>query len=234
MAATAEVMSQRRVVLAPAHRVGGVGGLVFVLTVVVQNGIRVSAPIGNASATDVVRYYATHRPATFVLAALFPLGAAGLAAFVGTMCSQLTAEPTRAPALAGMLGAAGIFATYTMLVATDLALADYVHDGGREAGVVSALWIVHNTVFGVLLVSIAVTLAGLTAAATAAGRVAPAWRSFGALGALALAVAGAATPALADGSRILVLGLAGFLTWVAFVAISAFTLVRRSAQGRTI
>lgn len=227
--APASIQHDRRTSIAPTHLLGGIGGLVFIATVVVQNAIRASAPGDSASAAEVIHFYTTNRASTLVLAPLFPLGAAGLATFIGTLSSRLSAPATRAPMLAGMLGAAGIFATYTMLVATDVALAGYVHRGASDHAVVTALWMTHNTVFGVLLVGIAVALAGLSAAAAAAGFVAPAWKQAGALGALALAITGAATPALIDGSPILALGLAGFLTWLVFVATSAITLVRRPA-----
>lgn len=224
---TTTMTTARSVRLAPARVIGGVGGLLFVATVIVQNAIRgLAAPSAGASTASVTHFYATSRTSALVLAALFPLGAAGLAAFVGVLSSQLTG-PARPAALAGFLGAAGIFATYTMLVGTDIALAGYVHRGSPDPGVVGALWIVHNTVFGVLLVSIAVALAGLTAAASASGIVGAAWKPAGALGALALAVTGAATPALVDGSRIIGLGLLGFLCWVAFVATCAVTLLRK-------
>lgn len=214
--------------IAPARLVGGIGGFVFVATVIAQNAIRgLSAPANNASAATVAHFYATHRPGTFALAALLPVGAAGLAAFIGALGSRLTASTSRAAALAGILGAAGIFATYTMLMATDLAVAGYVHRGGADSNVVAGLWVTHNAVFGVLLVAIAVTLAALTAAASAAGLVAPAWKRAGALGALALAVSAAAAPALIDGSHILALALAGFLVWIAFVARVAVTLIRQ-------
>lgn len=217
-----------RATIAPSHLVGGIGGLVFVATVIVQNAIRASAPGGGASAATVIHFYATSRASTFALAALLPLGAAGLAAFVGTVVSRLSAQRSSAPALAGMLGAAGIFATYVMLVATDLGLAGYVHRGAADPAVVSGLWVTHNAVFGVLLVAIAVALAGLSASAAAAGLMARPWKQIGALGALALAITGAATPALVDGSKIIALGLAGFLVWLAFVATTSVTLLRAS------
>lgn len=225
---TTAVTREGSKLLAPSGVVGGVGGLVFVATVVVQNAIRgLAAPSAGASTASVVHFYATSRSSALALGALFPLGAAGLAAFIGTLSSRL-APSTRAAGLAGFLGAAGIFATYTMLVATDIALAGYVHRGAPVAGIVSALWIVHNTVFGVLLVSIAVALAAFTAAASASRVVGSAWKPVGAVGALALAATGAATPALVDGSRVIGLGLLGFLCWVAFVAATSVTLLRRA------
>jgi hypothetical protein len=227
-ATTAQTSTPARAAIAPAHLVGGIGGLIFAATVIAQNGIRgLAAPASGADATSVAHFYATHRPATLVLAALFPPGAAGLAVFAGALGSRLAGPSTRAAALAGVLGVAGIFATYTMVIGTDVGLAGYVHLGGTDASVITALWVTHNAVFGVLLVAIAVALACLSAAAAAARLVAAAWKILGALGALALAACGAATPALIDGSPVLALGLAGFLIWIAFVITAAITLIRR-------
>jgi hypothetical protein len=225
---TAQPSTPGRAAIAPAHLVGGIGGLIFAVTVAAQNGIRGgAAPASDAAAATVAHFYATHRPATLALAALFPAGAAGLAVFIGSLGSRLAGPATRAAALAGVLGAAGIFATYTMVIATDIGLAGYVHLGGTDASVITALWVTHNAIFGVLLVAIAVALAWLSAAASAARLVAPAWKVLGALGALALAGCGAATPALVDGSPVLALGLAGFLIWIAFVVTAAIALIRR-------
>jgi hypothetical protein len=230
-ATTAPASTPDRTAIAPAHLVGGIGGLIFAATVIAQNGIRgLTAPAGGATASSVAHFYATHRPATLALAALFPLGAAGLAGFAGALGSRLAGTATRAAALAGLLGAAAIFATYTMVIATDVSLAGYVHLGGTDASVITALWVTHNAVFGVLLVAIAVALAGLSAAASAARLVAPAGQILGALGAVALAATGAATPAVIDGSPVLALGLAGFLIWIAFVITAAVALMRRPVR----
>lgn len=230
MTTTAGIRQERRAALLPAHLVGGVGGLVFVATVVAQNAIRgLAGPAQAASAATVTHFYATHRASTLALAALYPIGALGLASFVGAVGTRLGTARFRAPTLAGILGAAGIFATFTMMVATDVALAGYVHRGGSDAGVVSALWTTHNAVFGVLLVSIAVALAGLSAAASSSGLVGRVWKPIGTLGAVALLVTGAATPAVIDGSSVLGLGLIGFLGWLAFVVAAAIALLRQPA-----
>jgi hypothetical protein len=226
---SAPPLGLRRATIAPAHLAGGIGGLVFIATVAIQNGIRLSAPGDGASAATVVHFYATTRTSTTVLGALFPIGAIGLAAFIGSLGSRLVSSSGRAPALAGLLGAAGIFASYSMLMATDIALSAYVHRGSADPAVVNGLWVTHNTVFGVLLVAIAVALAGLSVSAAAAGFLAARWKQAGTVGALALAVTGAAAPALVDGSRIIGLGLVGFLVWLAFVATASVTMLRRPA-----
>ncbi len=224
---TVEQEATRPEALAPARIVGGVGGLVFVASVVAQNLIRAGAmPANDARVGRIIDFYAGHRGSTFALAALFAVGAAGIAAFAGALVARLTDSSVRGAALAGAIGVAGVFAVYSTMLATDLALSGYVHRGAPSHGVVSAMWILHNAVFGVLLVAIGVALAGLSAAAAADGVVAGFWKPVGLLGALLLGIAGAATPAIIDGSPLMALGLIGFLTWLAFVATTAISLLR--------
>jgi hypothetical protein len=213
--------------LAPAGIVGGVGGLVFVASVIAQNLIRASAmPANDARVGRIIDFYGSHRGSSFALAALFAVGAAGIAAFAGALIARLSAAPVRGAALAGAIGVAGVFAVYSTMLATDLALSGYVHRGAPSADVVSAMWILHNAVFGVLLIALGVALAGLSAAAAADGVVAGFWKPVGLLGAVLLGIAGAATPAIIDGSPVMVLGLIGFLTWLAFVVVTAISLLR--------
>lgn len=211
----------------PAGLVGGIGGFAFVLTVVIQNLVQAHGmPANDATAAKVTTYFAGHLGTTELLAALYPIGAIGLACYLAAMLTRLAGE-RRAPAIAGGFGAVGIIAMFTMTLATNVALAEYVHRGAASAAAVDALWILHNAVFAVLLVSIGVALVGLSAAAAAAGLVANAWKGIGLLGGVALLVAGAFAPAIADGSKVLIVGLVGFVAWLLFVALSSAALLRQ-------
>jgi hypothetical protein len=201
---------------------------VFVATVVAQNVIRArNLPADDASAGKVDAYYSAHLGTTELLTVLYVIGAVGLMLFLGTLLSRLTAAPVRAPAFAGAFGGTGIVAMFTMTVATDVALAEYVHRGAAEPGVTSALWVLHNAVFGLLLVSIAIALVALSAAVAGAGMVPEAWKGIGLLGGVLLAIAGASTPAIVGGSKVIAFGLLGFLAWLGFVTVVAVTLLRR-------
>jgi hypothetical protein len=218
--------------LAPSGLVGGIGGLCFVASVVVQNILRaVHTPSNDASASSVIAYYASHHATTLALSACYPVGAIGLAFFLGALLSRLSASAVRAPAIAGAFGATGILAMFTMTAATDLALAQYIQRGHADPAVVTGLWVTHNAVFGVLLVSIGVALAGLSAAGATAGIVPTAWKGIGLIGGIALGIAGGFTPALIDGSHILVLGLVGFVAWLLFVVTAATALLRERAEA---
>jgi hypothetical protein len=224
---TPTVDATRARALVPARLVGGIGGLIFVASVVVQNALRAGFPANDATARDVTAYYAGHRGVTVVLAALFPLGAIGLATFLGALGSRVAHGEGRAPALAGLFGAAGVLATFTMLVATDVALAGYVHRGASEASVVEGMWVLHSAVFAVLLASIGIALAGLSAASAVSGLLPDWWKAAGLIGGLLLLGACASAPSMVDAGPGLFVGLIGFLVWLVFVTWTSIVLLRR-------
>jgi hypothetical protein len=204
--------------LVPSRLVGGLGGLVFVVVVVVQNVVRAAAPSFGASPKEVVSYYADHGSAAYLQMATYVVSGAALACFgAGMLSLLLDRRDVRGPALLGGIGVLGIFALFPALMASDVALSHAVHAGLRTDGTVLALWSLHNAAFCVLLLAIAVALAGLSAAVTAVGAIEPFWRPLGMLGALLLAVTSALAPRLLGGSGLLAVGLAGFVVWLAFL-----------------
>ena len=208
-------------------KLGGVGGLVFAGSVLVQNGLRATFPANDVNAAEVMKYYTDHRGVTLALAVLMPLGLVGLTTFLGAVLSRVALGAGRAPAVAGAFGAAGIIATFTMLAAFDVAIAGYVHRGAADVAVVDGMWVTHNAVFGLLLASIGVALAGLTRAATATGLLSTRWRGAVLVGGGLLVVGAMTTPAIIDGSPTMFIGVAGFVVWVAFVIRTSVALLRQ-------
>jgi hypothetical protein len=212
--------------LAPSALIGGIGGLAFAATVVLQNIVRATYPANDAGAATVIDYYAAHRGTAVLLAVLFPIGALGLAAMIGATVARIGRGNGRAAAYAGLLGAAGVVATFTMLAATDLAVGAYVDRGDPAAATVSGLWVLHDAVFAVLLTSIAVALLGLSAACVAAGRLPTWWKGLGLLSGLLLLISSATAPAMIDGSPTMFIGLVGFVVWLVFVVHNSVALLR--------
>ena len=205
---------------------GGIGGLVFAGAVIAQNAIRSAFPMNDASTEEVMRYYTDHRGATIALSVLFPIGLVSLVAFLGTVVARVIHGAGRPAAFAGVFGAAAIIATFTLVTSSDVAIAAYIHRGAAEASVVEGLWVLHNAVFGFLMASVGIALAGLSTAAARSGLLSRRWAVAGPLGATLMVVAAATTPALVDGSATLFVGLAGFLVWVAFVIRTGVALLR--------
>ena len=211
-----------------ATRVAGLGGLTFAGSVIVQNVLRAGYPTNDASAQQVAEFYADHRGITFVLAALYPIAAVGIVAFVAGLASYAFRRGAGLPAMAGALGGAAIMANFTVLLATDTAISGYVNRGTAGLEVVEGLWVFHSSVFGVLLASIGIALAGLATAAVKAGVLGLRWRPVAYAGSGLLLAAAMTSPLIIDGAPTMFLGLVGFLVWVAFVAAASVSMLRRS------
>ncbi len=90
-----------------------------------------------------------------------------------------------------------------------------------------AMWTLHGAAFGLDLAAIAVALIGLGRAA-ASTRLIPAWLMVATVpGAACLLVASMFTVALTNGGAWIALGFVGFIVWLAFVAITSISLLRR-------
>ena len=215
--------------LGPAHRIGGFAGIAFVVVVIAQNLVRgATFPANDAPTADIIDFYRSHRGIDGLLAILFVVSAIALALYGGALTARLRGAETDAPRLAGLIGVIGIFALFSMVEASDLALSSYVHRGAPAPSSVALLWTLHNAIFAVLLVAIAVALAGLTAASAAAGLIGSRWKEVGAIAAGALAITAAAASSVIDGGPIMALGLLGFLAWLAFVAVSSAAMLRNA------
>jgi hypothetical protein len=209
-------------------RLAGFGALAFVASVIAQNALRgSSAPANGADAHEVLTHYADHRATTFVLVALFVMGAAGLSTFLGGVMRRVIAGPRSAWAYTGLIGAAGILCLFSVLVASEQALSVIANGAAPDTGAVAALWALHNSVFVVLLLMIGVALLGLSRAGVAAGITPPVFDRLAPLGSALLAVGALAGPAIAGGDAMPLFGISviGFVVWLAFLVTTGLRLV---------
>jgi hypothetical protein len=96
----------------------------------------------------------------------------------------------------------------------------------HDPALVSALWAMHNAIFTLNLLAVGGALLGLGRAAGIAGLV-PGWvRPLSIGGACLLAVAAAPAVAEVHGSKVLALGLIGFLCWLVLLATAGVRLLR--------
>ena len=210
-------------------RAAGIGAIAFVAIVVLQNLVRGgSAPANDASAQEVLTHYADHRGITAVLVVTFVLSGIGLAVFVGGAMRRLVASDRPAWAYMGAVGAIGIMGLFSVLVASEQALSVVATGDHPDLGSVAALWALHNSVFTVLLFSVAVALLGLSRAGVAAGITPRAFERLAPVGSGLLAIASAAGPFIAAGDAMPVfgVGVVGFLIWLAFLSTTGLRLVR--------
>jgi hypothetical protein len=209
-------------------RLAGAGAATFVAVVVIQNVVRgSSAPANGASAEDVLAHYADHRGLTVALTATFVVGAVALATFVGGVMRRLVAGPRAGWAYMGYIGAVGVMSLFAALVGTEQALSVVATRRTPDLGAVDALWALHNSIFTVLLLSIALALVGLGRAGVAAGITPRVFDRLAPVGGALLASSAVAGPLIAAGDAMALfgLGIAGFAIWLAFVLSTARRLL---------
>jgi hypothetical protein len=207
-------------------RLAGVGGLVFVATLVVQNILRAKAPGFDASPDQVSSYFVHHRAAVLVPLGLFPIGMLAIFTFVAGLWTRATGTAVRGWAAVGALGATAIAALFAAVNIAEIVLAAHAGGLAPSPAVVQSLWSLRGAAFGLDLAAIAVALIGLSNAA-ASMRLIPAWVRVAAVpGAACLLIASVFTVALINGGAWLALGLVGFIVWLVFVVITCISLLR--------
>jgi hypothetical protein len=213
---------------ATADRLAGTGGLVFAATLLAQNLIRAKAPGFDAAPAQVTAYFLDHRAAALVPLGLFPAGMLALFPFVAGIWTRARQEERRWWATVGALGAATVAALFALVNVTEIVITADAARLASSPAVMQALWTLHAAAFGLDLAAIAVALIGLGRAAASIPLI-PAWLAAATLpGAACLLTAAVFTVALADGGAwVLALGLAGFITWIVFVATASVSLLRR-------
>lgn len=216
-----------------SSRAAGVGALVFAVTVIAQNLIRgVSAPGNGATTAQVMSHYAAHEAIMFVLAGTYVVSGVGLAVFVGGTTPRLVASSQRGWAIVGLVGATCVMALFTVVVAAEQALFVSARADRPDRGAIQALWALHNSVFTVLDLSIAVALLGLSRAAVADGMTPPPFARLAPIGSALLLVGTLAGPAIAAGHAMVLFAVTGlgFLIWLAFLLLTGVRLVRSDEQ----
>jgi hypothetical protein len=209
-----------------AGRYAGIGGLVFVVVLVVQNLLRAKAPGFDAAPGAVSDYFLHHRAAALIPLGLFPIEMLALFAFVAGVWTTVSRGPDRWWATMGILGAAAIASLFAIVNIIEIVLTAKAENLAHSPVVVEALWAVHGAAFGLDLAAIAVALVGLSRAATASALV-PGWLGAAVLpGAAFLLIASVFTVALTNGGPWLALGLVGFVLWLLFMVASSISLLR--------
>ena len=212
-----------------SSRAAGWGALTFAIVVIAQNVIRgASAPGNDASAAKVLSHYSGDEATSILLAATYVLSGIGLAVFIGGITRRLLATSRSGWAITGLLGAIGIFTVFALVVAAEQALTVAAHMDRPDLGAMQALWALHNSIFSVLDLSIALALLGLSRAAVAAGLTPKAFNWLAPVGASLLLIGTIGGPLVAEGRVTALFGAAGvgFVIWLAFLVVTGVRLVR--------
>ncbi len=210
-------------------RWAGIGGLVFVMTLVIQNFLRASSPELGADPSQVINYFEHHRAAVLIPLGLFPLGMVAIFFFASGIWIRARGSGRLWWASVGGLAVALIAALFAIVNITEIVLAAKAHEFASSPEVVRALWALHAAAFGLDLGAIALALLGLSQAALASGLIKN-WIAVVALpGAACLFTAAILSVAIANGGM-WKFALLGFIIWGVFVVFCSISLLRRQPE----
>ncbi len=213
-------------------RVGGLAGIGFAGLDIVVNIVLGAAgmPQPGASPEEVHEFFAASNGGAAVGTALAPIAWILLPFFAaGVVSAARRRSPARSDAwpLVG-LGAAimqnclfgGVVATQAVLTA-----------GGLSADVEWGIWQLHTALFSLNAVSLAIIMTSLSVAGVRTGLIRGWHATLGFVSAAVMTVVSLTTPWHMDGGPIGLVGLAGFLAWVVWLAAYGVVLVREAKSS---
>ncbi|HEX3706427.1 MAG TPA: hypothetical protein VHV76_07320 [Mycobacteriales bacterium] len=210
----------------------GLGGLVFLALLIVQNALTLfTDPADSASADQILHFAHAQAWSVDLLVVTYVLGFPALLAFAAGLsrrCVQL-APASEIWGCVGRMSAVVIVVLFGLVNIVQVVIVAARADLASDPALVRTLWILHNAVFTLNLLAIGGALLGLGRGATQAGLV-PRWMGpVSTVGAILLAIAAAPAVAEVHGSKILAVGLVGFLCWLVLLATSSISLLQGTA-----
>jgi hypothetical protein len=212
-----------------SEQLAGLGGLAFLVLIVVQNLLKLATnPSNSATAAQIVRFAHHDAWSVDLLVVTYVIGFPCLFLFAGGLsrrCSELAPESEIWSRLGrSSVGVVAVlFGFVNVLQIVIVAARDSL---AGDPTLATTLWTLHNAVFTLNLLAVAGALLGLGRAAAIAGLVPRGIGRLASVGALLLAVAAAPAVAEVHGSKLLALGLVGFVCWLVLLATAGVALLR--------
>ena len=226
-AATPAVAAGNRV---STTRIVGGAGVALAASVAVQNAVFVGtgAPAFGDPLGEVLAYHAENRGAVAVavgqeavnlpLLLLFVTGLHGLVQRRG----GAGADWSRLAVAAG----ATLSTLFALTIATHIAVVLAADGLAEPTPVFELIWQLHAAAFALALPALGATFIGAALATHASGLTRPWQRLLGVAGGSLLILAGAGNLAIADGSPLLFVGVAGLAAWLVWLVVTGLRLIR--------
>jgi hypothetical protein len=226
-AATPAVAAGNRV---STTRIVGGAGVALAASVAVQNAVFVGtgAPAFGDPLGEVLAYHAENRGAVAVavgqeavnlpLLLLFVTGLHGLVQRRG----GAGADWSRLAVAAG----ATLSAVFALVMTTHIAVVLAADGLAEPTPAFELVWQLHAAAFALALPALGATFIGAALATHASGLTRPWQRLLGVAGGSLLILAGAGNLAIADGSPLLFVGVAGFAAWLVWLVVTGLRLIR--------
>jgi hypothetical protein len=209
-------------------RVVGATAIALAASVVIQNAVPVGAPTFGDPIEEVLAWHAQNRVAVAIAVGLEALHLPLLLGFVTGLHGLVGrrggagADWSRLAVAAGATLSA-VFALYAVLWIGVVLSAGVL---AEPSPAFELVWQLHAAAFALALPALGTTFIGAALAAHASG-LTPAWqRLLGLVGGSLLLAAGVGNLAIADGSALIFVGLAGFAAWLVWLLATGVRLVR--------
>lgn len=211
-------------------RLAGAAAIAFAVSVVTENALYAvpAAPTYDAPIEDVLAYYAANRASVAIATGVVALSLPLLLVFVTGLHGLVQRRGGAGADWSRLAVAAGATLSAVVVLVNVLQVGLALSAGGlaEPTPAFELVWQVHAAAFALSLPTLGTTFVGAALAAHASG-LTPAWqRLLGLLGGGVLLAAGVGSLAIADGSALLFVGLAGFAAWLVWLLATGVRLVR--------
>ena len=218
---TAAASVARQLVPTAGLRLAAWAGMAFAVSVIAQNlwaqGTAV-LPDADATPAEVVDAFVDAGNATAVLVSWVAANLILIVTFLAGAHHRLRRDEPVWAGL-GLVGGAALVAFFVMLQVPIVALAVGGQSLADSPELVSVLWTSHRAIFAFAGLALGLALVGFSLAAASAGLV-PGWfRIVGPVGAAIMIGASIPVQAGAEGEPATMVGLVGFVVWLAFLLI---------------
>lgn len=211
-------------------RLVGVAAIAYAVAVVTENAVFAvtGAPAYSSPIEDVLAYYATEREAVAIVSGLVALQVPLLLVLVTRLHGLVVRRGGAGVDASRLAAAAGATTAGAFLLVNVLQVALVLAAGGTDEPTVAfqLVWQAHAAAFALALPALGTTVVGATLAAHASGLTAPWQRLLGLAGGSLLLAGGVGAFAVADGSPLLFVGLAGLAAWLVWLLATGVRLVR--------
>jgi hypothetical protein len=211
-------------------RLVGAAAIAYAVSVVIENAVlgAASAPTYGAPIEEVLAHYAAHRDSVAIAAGLVALELPLLLVFVTGLHGLVERRGGAGADWSRLALAAGatLSAIFALVNVLQIGLALSAGGLAEPTPLFELVWQLHAAAFALALPALGTTFIGAALAAHASG-LTPAWqRLLGLVGGSLLLAAGLGNLAIADGSSLLFVGLAGFAAWLVWLLATGVRLVR--------
>lgn len=211
-------------------RVVGAMAIALAASLLIQNVVLggSGAPDYGAPIADVLAYHSEHRGTLAVAIGLEAVNLPLLLGFLAGLHGLVRRRSEAGSTWSRLALAAGatLSAIWAIYAAAWIGVVLAAGNGAQASSTLQLAWQMHAAGLAMAMPALGTTLLGAALATTAASLTPPWQRLMGVLGAILMVAAGTASLAIADGSPMVFLGVAGLALWVVWLLTTGVRLLR--------